>query len=212
MAASLDFLKAIEQPHVRNGALLRQAQSRGVLRVALPLVNALYGVAQVETYHPEVDTGWHQELALDALAYFHMQADLRAKIEGDWWARMTWAILAHDIGKARTPESLLPKHHQHERRSAELCPTFQHQVLDVFPEARISLELNQWFAENHLHLHQWASLRGKTRQRLLTDAQSKGLPLAVLVVLACCDKRGRLFSELEVVDHPFSVVLTTKEV
>ncbi len=78
----------------------------GALQHVFPEVDALFGVPQPERWHPEVDSGVHTLLALRAAARLSPAETVR------------FAVLTHDLGKAATPEALLPKHHGHEQRSA----------------------------------------------------------------------------------------------
>ncbi|HLM53724.1 MAG TPA: multifunctional CCA tRNA nucleotidyl transferase/2'3'-cyclic phosphodiesterase/2'nucleotidase/phosphatase, partial [Pseudoxanthomonas sp.] len=49
-------------------AFLRTLRDAGALAAVLPEVDALYGVPQRAEFHPEVDTGLHQELVCDMAA------------------------------------------------------------------------------------------------------------------------------------------------
>src|SRR5579863_2799635 len=71
----------------------------GALAVIFPEVDALYGVPQPPRWHPEIDTGVHVMLALRSAAKSHASTAVR------------FAVLTHDLGKARTPRELWPKHH-----------------------------------------------------------------------------------------------------
>ena len=80
----------------------------GALKVLLPEVDQLFGVAQRADYHPEIDTGIHVLMALDQTA----------ALDDDSAAR--FAVLVHDLGKGITPKDVLPKHSGHEERGVEL--------------------------------------------------------------------------------------------
>src|SRR5690606_10288464 len=49
----------------RPSAFLRTLRDANALQAVLPEVDALYGIPQRPEYHPEVDTGIHQELVSD---------------------------------------------------------------------------------------------------------------------------------------------------
>ncbi|MBB5736244.1 tRNA nucleotidyltransferase/poly(A) polymerase [Xanthomonas arboricola] len=49
-------------------AFLRTLHDAGALGALLPELEALYGVPQRAEFHPEVDTGLHQELVSDIAA------------------------------------------------------------------------------------------------------------------------------------------------
>ena len=69
-----------------------------------PELDALYGVPQPAQWHPEIDTGVHVMMALR----------LAARISASTAVR--FAVLMHDLGKARTPQEKWPSHHGHEQR------------------------------------------------------------------------------------------------
>src|SRR6185436_17155459 len=74
----------------------------GALRVIYPEIDALFGVPQPEKWHPEIDTGVHQLLAL------------REAVKLGGGVAVRFAVLMHDLGKAATPADVLPSHHGHE--------------------------------------------------------------------------------------------------
>src|SRR5215472_806 len=63
----------------------------GALKVIYPEIDALYGVPQPPRWHPEIDTGVHVMLALAWAARTRASTTVR------------FAVLMHDLGKARTP-------------------------------------------------------------------------------------------------------------
>lgn len=81
--------------------VLRQC---GALEAVFPEIDRLFGVPQRKEFHPEVDTGIHTMLVVDRAAV--LSDDLVVR----------FAALLHDLGKAETPEELLPRHHGHEKR------------------------------------------------------------------------------------------------
>ena len=74
----------------------------GALKVILPEIDKLFGIPQRKEHHPEVDTGIHTLMSLEQAA----------KLSGALPVR--FATLTHDLGKAETPEDILPRHHDHE--------------------------------------------------------------------------------------------------
>ena len=80
----------------------------GALKRLFPELERLYGVPQPEKHHPEIDTGVHTMMVLDAAA----------KLTPD--ARVRFAALMHDLGKGTTPKSEWPQHIGHEERGAEM--------------------------------------------------------------------------------------------
>lgn len=80
----------------------------GALARLLPELEALFGVPQRPEYHPEVDTGAHLLLVLQAAAAMALSLPAR------------FAALTHDLGKGRTPPAEWPRHIGHEARGEPL--------------------------------------------------------------------------------------------
>ncbi|MGJ4730921.1 multifunctional CCA addition/repair protein [Luteimonas sp. SDU101] len=160
-------------------AFLRTLRGAGALAAVLPEVAALYGVPQRAEYHPEVDTGTHQELVSD------MAANLAP---GD--AMIGFAALTHDLGKALTPAHVLPRHIGHEQAGVAplraLC-----ERLKVPLEHR---ELAIIACREHLNVHRLRELRDSTVHDLLQrcDAFRKPARIPKLALVCEADKRGRL--------------------
>lgn len=149
----------------------------GALAVVLPEVHALWGVPQPAEYHPEIDTGIHLGLVLDAAA--RAQAPLEVRI----------ACLMHDLGKGTTPSAQWPRHIGHEMRSVKLLRNIC-QRLRV-PQA--CAELAEVVAREHGNIHRSASLNAAATLRLLErcDAFRKPQRMVQIVQACACDAQGR---------------------
>ncbi len=99
--------RALAEP--APAAWLRALRASGALARIFPELDALYGVPQPEKWHPEIDTGLHMELVLQAAA----------ALTGE--PRIRFAALMHDLGKGRTPRSQWPRHIGHEESGARLA-------------------------------------------------------------------------------------------
>jgi tRNA nucleotidyltransferase (CCA-adding enzyme) len=95
----------MERRPSRMFAVLREC---GALARILPEIDAMFGVPQRADYHPEVDTGVHVMMVVD-----------HAAAQG-YALAVRFAALTHDLGKATTPEDVLPRHIGHEGRSVDL--------------------------------------------------------------------------------------------
>lgn len=93
---------------VRPERFFKVLRACGALGVILPEIDALFGVPQPAAHHPEVDSGVHVMMALDAAT----------KLSTD--ARVRFAVLVHDIGKGVSPSAKLPHHYGHEKTGAEM--------------------------------------------------------------------------------------------
>ena len=146
--------------------------------MVLPEVDALYGVPQRPEYHPEVDTGVHVELVCDMAARLAPGDEL-----------IGFAALTHDLGKALTPQHVLPKHLGHEQAGVaplrDLCDR-----LKVPTEHR---QLAEAVCREHLNVHRFGELRASTVVELLSrcDGFRKPGRIAQIALVCEADKRGR---------------------
>lgn len=163
----------------------------GALAELLPEVDALFGVPQPEKHHPEVDTGVHLLMALEAAAALTDDTQVR------------FAVLMHDLGKGITPEAEWPRHVAHEQRGVPLVEAACRRL----KAPRRYAELARAVCANHLLCHTALTLRGKTVLKLLNAVDAMRRPERFeLFLLACeADARGRL--GLEDRDYPQSEYL-----
>lgn len=171
-----ELRKALAAP--QPSAFLATLRDCGALAVVLPEVDALYGVPQRAEFHPEVDTGVHQQMVSDMAARLAPGDDL-----------VGFAALTHDLGKALTPAHVLPRHIGHE--VAGLAP-----LAALCERLRIPLEhrrLAECVCREHLNVHRLAELRDRTVMELLERCDALRRPERVArIALACeADKRGR---------------------
>jgi tRNA nucleotidyltransferase (CCA-adding enzyme) len=155
----------------------------GALRVVYPEIDALFGVPQPEKWHPEIDTGLHQLLALK-------QAVL---LGGGVAAR--FAVLMHDLGKGVTPREAWPSHHGHEEAGVQLVEQLA-QRLRVPNHLR---ELAVITARYHTHVHRALELNATTVLKTLESCDALRRPERFTDFLIACeaDKRGRTGLEHE---------------
>ncbi len=166
----------------RPSAFLSTLRACGALAVVLPEVDALYGVPQRAEFHPEVDTGVHQQMVSDMAAALAPGDDL-----------VGFAALTHDLGKALTPAHVLPRHIGHE--AAGLEPLARLCLRLRIPTAH--RQLAQAVCREHLNVHRLAELRDATVLELLERCDAFRQPDRVARIALCCeaDKRGRLGHE-----------------
>lgn len=163
----------------RPSALLHCLRDCGALRIILPEVDALFGVAQRAEYHPEIDAGIHTGMVLDQCARL---------APGD--ALIAFCGLTHDLGKALTPAEVRPRHPGHE-----------HSGLAPLKALCARLKVPREYAEQaavccreHLNVHRLDELRDETVLRLIERCDGLRRPerIARLGLLCEADKRGRL--------------------
>ncbi|MET0893690.1 MAG: multifunctional CCA addition/repair protein [Pseudoxanthomonas sp.] len=180
-----ELLRALRAP--TPSAFLRTLRQCNALVQVLPEVDALYGVPQRADYHPEIDTGIHQELVSDMAAGLAPGDDV-----------IGFAALVHDLGKALTPADVLPKHIGHEL--AGLAPLKA--LCERLKAPTAHRELAIMACREHLNVHRLDELRDATVFELLSrcDGFRKPERIAQLARVCEADKRGRLW--LGQADYP----------
>jgi tRNA nucleotidyltransferase (CCA-adding enzyme) len=155
----------------------------GALAVIFPEIDALFGVPQPPRWHPEVDTGVHTMLALRYAARTGASPAVR------------FAVLVHDLGKARTPRERWPSHHGHEEAGVPLIEALASRL--KVPGAYRDLAILA--ARAHTLVHRALELKAATLLKLLEDADAFRRPERFAELLTACeaDARGRTGREAE---------------
>ena len=150
----------------------------GALARILPEVDSLWGVPQRADYHPEVDTGVHVMMVLDYAAAHGYTLPVR------------FAALTHDLGKATTPDDILPRHVGHEGRSVDLLKPLCER-LRVPNECR---DLALLVAREHGNIHRVMEMGPAALVRLFERCDALRKPARFAEALQACvaDARGRL--------------------
>ena len=147
------------------------------LAVIFPEIDALFGVPQPEEWHPEIDSGLHTLMVLEQAARLSTDVVVR------------FAALVHDLGKATTRQSELPRHHGHEARSVKIVNSLS----DRLPVPRACRELGVLVAEFHAHCHRAFELKPSTIFKVLQKVDAFRRPDRFEKFLLACeaDARGR---------------------
>jgi tRNA nucleotidyltransferase (CCA-adding enzyme) len=158
----------------------------GALAALLPELKALQGVPQSPEHHPEIDTYVHTGMVLARAAQLSPLLTVR------------FAALVHDLGKALTPASELPRHRGHEGRSLPLIRALCER-LRVPNDCR---ELALLVAAEHGNIHRSAPLNADSVLRLLQRCDAIRQPARFAQALTACqaDAQGRL--GLEATPYP----------
>ena len=168
----------------RPSAFIGVLRDSGALAKLLPEVDALFGVPQRAEFHPEIDAGIHTQMVCDQAARL---------APGN--ARIGFAALVHDLGKALTPAEVLPKHIQHERTGVApvraVCGRYK--VPTDYRELAVAA------CREHLNVHRLDELRPETVHELIARCDGFRQPqrIAEMAVVCEADKRGRLGREDE---------------
>ena len=177
----------------------------GLLAQILPEVAALDGTPERLDYHPEGDSFVHTMMALDAAAELKLSA---AEV---------FATLLHDIGKAQTPEDILPSHHGHEARGAKLAEAL---CARLSPPREFS-ELAILAAKEHGNVHNALNARAgtvvdllsrlgedsKLVANLLSRLDARRRPARVESVLRVCEADYAYWPERRGTEYPQGVFL-----
>ena len=168
-------------------AFLRVLRASGALAVLFPEVDALYGIPQRAEFHPEIDTGIHLEMVLDAAAQLAPGNDL-----------VGFCAFTHDLGKALTPKEELPRHVGHEHRGVKPLRALTARLKVPTEYA----DLAELVCREHLNAHRAFELKPATVLKLLTalDALRRPERLQIFTIACMADKRGRLGHEQD--DYP----------
>jgi len=163
----------------RPSACIGLLRECGALVRLLPEVDALFGVPQRAEFHPEIDAGLHTQMVCDMAARL---------APGN--ARIGFAALTHDLGKALTPAHKLPAHINHEH--AGLAPL--QAVCDRYKVPTDYRELAIIACREHLNVHRFDELRPETVHDLIARCDGFRQPgrIRELAVVCEADKRGRL--------------------
>lgn len=155
----------------------------GALARILPEIDALFGVPQRADYHPEVDTGVHVMMVVDHAAQRGYALPVR------------FAALTHDLGKATTPEEVLPRHIGHEERSVNLLKPLCER-LRVPNDCR---DLALLVAREHGNIHRVMEMGAAALVRLFERCDAIRKPARFAEALQACeaDARGRLGFETQ---------------
>jgi tRNA nucleotidyltransferase (CCA-adding enzyme) len=167
--------KALSQPAA--GEFFKVLRACGALKVIFPEIEALFGVPQAPKWHPEIDTGIHTLMVLDAAVALTPEASVR------------FAALVHDLGKARTPAQEWPSHKGHEERSVELIKS----LCDRLRVPSAYRDLAILVARYHGIVHRAFELRPGTIVEFLEKSDAFRRPARFADVLMACeaDRRGR---------------------
>lgn len=154
--------------------VLRAARA---LAIVFPELERLHGVPQPPLWHPEIDTGLHVQLVLQAAAQLSPLP------------RVRFAALVHDLGKGTTPRAEWPKHLGHEQRGVALIEVLaaRLRVPNDFRELAVAV------ARDHANCHRALELRPGTVLDLLERCDALRRPERFAEFLLACeaDARGR---------------------
>jgi tRNA nucleotidyltransferase (CCA-adding enzyme) len=175
----LEIEKTFTDKKAKPSIFLAILHECGALERVLPEVDALYGVPQAPEYHPEIDTGIHTEMVLDQA---HRLSDAQFDV--------MFAALVHDLGKALTPQHILPKHIGHEEGGKKPLEYMAERL--KLPSELVRRAIG--VVVHHLKAHQALELRPGTILSTMMELDAFRRPDGWKCFLLACeaDKKGRL--------------------
>ncbi len=165
----------------------------GALARLMPELDRLFGVPQRPEHHPEVDSGIHALMSLEAAARLSLTPLVR------------FATLIHDLGKGLTPEEEWPRHIGHETRSLPLVEA----LCERLGAPRDYRELALRVAEFHTHAHRALELKPSTLLKLLKQLDAFRRPQRWEDFILCCEADARGRTGFEERDYPQANYLRT---
>ena len=155
----------------------------GALSVLFSEIDALHGVPNPVKHHPEVDSFIHTMLVLKQAVNLTENNPILNK------SAVRFAAICHDLGKALTPQNILPHHYGHEQAGIKptrsLCKRLK--VPSYFQE------LAELTCEFHTHIHKAFELRAETVITLFNrfDVWRKSQRFQEFLQVCLADTRGR---------------------
>ena len=164
----------------------RVLRACGALAVLFPELDRLYGVPQPVKWHPEIDTGLHNEMALEQASSMSTDPQVR------------FAVLCHDLGKGTTPREILPSHHGHEERSA----TLSGELCERLRAPRAFRDIAEHTARYHTYCHRVLEHKPATLLKTLLNLDGLRKPERFEKFLIACEADARGRTGLENRDYP----------
>ncbi len=147
----------------------------GALVVVLPELDALFGVPNTLRYHPEIDSGIHSLMALNAAV----------ALSDDPMTR--FASLVHDLGKACTPVGEWPSHRGHETRGLPVIENLCQRLRIPVDYRKFALMASRF----HLIIHRLYELRASTIVRTFEQTDAFRRPDLFEKLLQVCEADAR---------------------
>jgi len=159
------------------GEFFRVLQRCQALVHIFPEIAALEDVPQSAEHHPEGDAFVHTLMVLDVATQISPDAKVR------------FAALVHDLGKARTPPKEWPRHIKHEHRGV----TVVNQLCGRLRVPTDYRDLAVLVTREHLLMHRLAELRPETVLKLVNRLDGFRRPERIALFSTACraDAAGR---------------------
>jgi len=166
---------ALSEKHPKR--FIETLRKCGALKIIFPEIDNLFGIPNPIDWHPEIDSGIHTLMTLQ----------MAVKLTDDPTIR--FAVLVHDVGKAKTNKNLLPKHHGHDKIGVPLVKT----LCKRLHAPRKYQELAELVTQYHGQCHKINEFSAKAILKLLEKLDAFRRPERFEKFLIACeaDARGR---------------------
>ncbi len=171
----------------RPSHMFNTLRACGALARLFPELDRLWGIPQPVLHHPEIDTGVHVMMVIDAAARCGFALPVR------------FAALLHDLGKGVTPPAAWPQHHGHEYQSEALA----RKVCARWKVPNECRDLALMVAREHGNIGRISDMRASTIVELLERCDAVRKPERFMQLLEACeaDHRGRAGYEERIFLH-----------
>ena len=159
-------------------------RSGGALEIICPEMDCLFGVPNPPHYHPEIDSGIHTLMVLQAATHLSTEPTVR------------FAAVVHDLGKGLTSMSMWPKHYGHEQAGVAV-------IKRLCERLRIPIEYRELavlVSSYHLTIHRLFELKPTTIVTLLEKTDAFRRPQRFFDLLLACEADAQGCGR--VVDYP----------
>lgn len=150
---------------------IKTLRACGALKIILPEIDALFGVPNSRHYHPEVDSGVHTLMVLQAAVILSPDPMIR------------FAALVHDLGKALTSQQKWPKHHGHEESGVKAIESLCKRLRVPVDYRKFAVMVSRF----HLMIHRGMELRPATAVKLLEQVDAFRRPQLFNKLLTVCE-------------------------
>lgn len=178
-----EFVRSLKERNPQ--VFIRVLRQCGALKRIMPELDVLFGVPNPPQHHPEIDSGVHSLMVLEAACRLSDDVDVR------------FAALIHDLGKGITPMNQWPSHKGHDNLGIEVIERFCHRlgVTNVMRDLAVKA------SKFHILIHKYKELKASTRVKLLqqADAYRNEAGFKRLLMVCEADARGRLNTQ----DEPY---------
>ena len=155
------------------------------LEILFPEIDCLFGIPQVEKYHPEIDTGLHTIMSLNQATRLTDNPQVR------------FAALVHDLGKGNTPPDELPRHTGHEGRGVKLVNRLCKRLRIPNQYRDLAILVTRY----HLDCHRIMEMKPTTLLKKLESLDAFRRPERFEQFLQACEADARGRSGLEDRDY-----------